>query len=85
MTTEPKPVHHLADVRELRPPPAEVDVDTIAGHLVTLIDLGRAITARNAVAVIPDLELEAAGQRVEHLAAVLFRTLFDAPPPAPRR
>jgi hypothetical protein len=85
MTTDP-PVHHLDNVRELHPTPAAaVDVDTIAGQLVTLIDLGRAVTARNAVAVIPDNEVGIAGQRVEHIAGVVFATLFDMPPPAARR
>jgi hypothetical protein len=85
MTTDP-PAHHLDNVRHLHPatPPA-VDVDTIAGQLVTLIDLGRAITARNAVAVIPDNEVGIAGQRIEHIAGVVFATLFDIPPPAARR
>lgn len=89
MTTEhtPASAHHLDNVRQLRPRDTgdTVDVDTIAAQLVTLIDIGRAITARNAIAVIPDADLHFAGQRVEHIATRLFVTLFDCPPPRARR
>jgi len=85
--SDPARSHHLDNVRELRPASAgaPVDIDAVADLLVTLVDLGRAITARNAVAVIPDAELALAGQRVEHIAGRLFITLFDTPAPAARR
>ncbi len=89
MTTTPEPLLparqdpnlvELAEVVDLearRRPPA--DVDGIASALVTLVDLGRAITARSSVILVADPELVLAGQRVEYLAGRVFELIFEAP------
>ena len=58
----------------------------IGDIVFTLVDLGRAITARSSLLLIADPELVLAGQRVEHIAGKVFERIFDAPigtvPPA---
>ena len=81
MTTTNPPGRHLAVVDTPPPPPpaADVDIDSIVQSLTTLVDLGRAITARASLLLIADPELVLAGQRVEFLAGRAFALIFDAP------
>ncbi len=85
--------HRLDNVRQLHPSPpdgsdgsapAPADnqlVETVAGHLIRLRDLGRDIEARATVSVIPDPTLILAGQRVEAIAERLFVEIFTERPP----
>lgn len=81
MTTTNQPGRHLAvvDTPPAAPPAPDVDIDSIVHSLTTLVDLGRAITARASLLLIADPELVLAGQRVEFLAARAFDLIFDAP------
>ena len=87
---QPRPPRPVAEPERVRPDlvvvsssspprPTELDVDELAGWLVTLVDLGRAISARASVAVIVDGELVFAGQRVEHLAGRVYAAIFGSP------
>jgi hypothetical protein len=81
----PAVVHHLDNVRELRRRPPtpnldDVDIDELAEQLTTLVDLGRVIAAKSAVVLVPAPELVLAGQRVEHIAERVYRTIFGTRP-----
>jgi len=82
-TERPDNIHQLhphpaAEIAELYAAPNQlVDVETIAGRLLILRDLGRAIAARSTVLLIPDPQLVLAGQRVEHIADAIFRQVFE--------
>jgi len=75
-TERPDNVHQLHS-RPAGDPAELVDIETIAGRLLILRDLGRAIAARSTVLLIPDPQLVLAGQRVEHIADAIFRQVFE--------
>jgi len=75
-TERPDNVHQLHS-RPAVDPAELVDIETIAGRLLILRDLGRAIAARSTVLLIPDPQLVLAGQRVEHIADAIFRQVFE--------
>lgn len=73
-------VHHLRPRNGATPiaaePVSEELVETVAGLLIRLRDIGRDVTARATVSVIPDAELVLAGQRVEYIAGRLYSSIF---------
>ena len=68
MTTTNPPGRHLAvvDTPPAAPPAADVDIDSIVQSLTTLVDLGRAITARASGSLL----------KVEHLICVALNNPF---------
>ena len=51
-------------------------VETVAGLLISLRDLGRDIAAKGALVLVPEPDLVFAGQRVEHIAERLLGAIF---------
>lgn len=60
---------------------AEELVETVAGLLIRLRDLGRDIAAKGALVLVPEPELVLGGQRVEHIAERLFVAIFATEAP----
>lgn len=62
-------------------PSAEELVETVAGLLISLRDLGRDIAAKGALVLVPEPDLVFAGQRVEHIAERLLGAIFATEAP----